>query len=136
MHDPDPPLVLVEIELYDEVVLIRIDPTSKEPLFEQVAASVRAAIVDGQVASGDRLPPARELAASLDINVHTVLRAYQTLRDEGTVELRRGRGAVITDVAPDRAELVDAIDRMVGLARRLGLSSEAMAAEVSERWTR
>lgn len=117
-------------------MLIRIDPTSKVPLFEQVASSVRMSMVDGQISAGERLPPARDLAASLDINVHTVLRAYQMLRDEGLVELRRGRGAVVTDAAPDRAALVDAIDKVVDVARRAGFSSEALAAEISERWMR
>lgn len=117
-------------------MLITIDPTSREPLYEQVAASVRGAIAHGEADVGERLPTARELAASLDVNLHTVLRAYQILRDEGLVELRRGRGAVVTGAGPDRAELVAAIDRLVDLARRIGLTPEALGAEVSERWTR
>lgn len=129
-------LVLVRIELYDELVLITIDPTSRELLFEQVAASVRGALARGEIASGERLPPARELAASLDINLHTVLRAYQMLRDEGVVELRRGRGAVVTAAAPDRVELVDAVDRLVIVARRLGVGPEQVLSEVTERWNR
>ncbi|RPA12889.1 GntR family transcriptional regulator [Gordonia sp. OPL2] len=116
-------------------MLIRIDPTSRAPLFEQVAASVRGAIARGEVTSGERLPAARELSASLDINLHTVLRAYQTLRDEGVVELRRGRGAVVTGGAVGRAELVDAIDRLIGLARRLDIAPAALSAEITERWT-
>jgi GntR family transcriptional regulator len=58
-------------------VLIRIDPSSGESLFDQLAAAVRAEVGRGVLRPGDRLPAARELAASLDINVHTVLRAYQ-----------------------------------------------------------
>ncbi|MEE4024734.1 GntR family transcriptional regulator [Gordonia sp. PKS22-38] len=117
-------------------MLIRIDPNSRMPLFEQVAASVRGAIAHGEVAPGERLPPARELSASLDINLHTVLRAYQLLRDEGAVELRRGRGAIVTGSAPDRAELVDAIDRLVALARRLDIPPAVLTTEIEERWTR
>ncbi|MFW0792675.1 GntR family transcriptional regulator [Gordonia sp. CPCC 205515] len=117
-------------------MLITIDPTSREPLFEQVAAAVRGALARGDIGAGERLPPARELAASLEINLHTVLRAYQVLRDEGIVELRRGRGAVVTAAAPDRGELVDAVDRLVEVARRLGVGPELLLTEVSERWNR
>jgi GntR family transcriptional regulator len=76
-------------------MLITVDPESPQPLADQVAASVRAALSSGAVQVGDRLPSARTVAAALDINLHTVLRGYQQLRDEGLVELRRGRGAVI-----------------------------------------
>ncbi|MFP5069865.1 GntR family transcriptional regulator [Pseudonocardia nantongensis] len=103
-------------------MLIRVDPSSPVPLGDQVAASVRRAVADGHAAPGDRLPPAREVAASLEINVHTVLRGYQQLRDEGLVDLRRGRGAVLTARATgERAELDRKAAELAALARRLGL---------------
>lgn len=76
-------------------MLITVDPASQQPLADQVAASVRAALAKGTAYPGDTLPSARTVAAALDINLHTVLRGYQQLRDEGLVELRRGRAAVI-----------------------------------------
>ncbi|MFB9909239.1 GntR family transcriptional regulator [Allokutzneria oryzae] len=119
-------------------MLIRIDPSSSVPLGDQVAASVRGSIADGAVKAGDRLPPARELASSLGINLHTVLRGYQQLRDEGLIELRRGRGAVVADGASDhRAELARLTRELVAAARRLGLGDqevlELVRAELSSR---
>ncbi len=102
-------------------MLLRIDPTSAVPLFEQLAASVRADASRGTLRAGDRLPAARDVAGSLDVNVHTVLRAYQALRDEGLVDLRRGRGAVVTDRVSNYSELGEAIPRLVATARQLGL---------------
>ena len=103
-------------------MLIGIDPASPVPLGDQVAAAVRRNIATGAIGPGDRLPAARDLAASLDVNVHTVLRGYQQLRDEGLIELRRGRGAVVSAAATaDRAELAEAADRLATVARRLGL---------------
>lgn len=112
-------------------MLIRIDVEGRRPLFEQIAAGVRTEVVAGRLAPGDRLPPARELAAALDLNVHTVLHAYQLLRDEGLVELRRGRGATVSASATPLAELAHDIRGLVARAAALGLSPATLAALVT-----
>lgn len=105
-------------------MLFRIDPTSAEPLFAQLAGQVRTAVIGGSLTPGTRLPAARELAASLEVNLHTVLHAYQDLRDEGLIELRRGRGAVVADRGvQDFTPLRDAVDALVSAAGDLGLSA-------------
>jgi GntR family transcriptional regulator len=108
-------------------MLIRVDPTAPAPLADQIAAQVRACVMRGEVAAGGRLPPARELAAALDVNMHTVLRAYAQLRDEGLIELRQGRGAVVRgDIQADHARLTDLARQFVAQARRLGLDAVQM----------
>jgi GntR family transcriptional regulator len=116
-------------------VLLRIDPGSAVPLFEQLAASIRFDAGRGTVREGERLPAARDVARSLDINVHTVLRAYQLLRDEGLVDLRRGRGAVITDRATLYGELADTIPALVATAKRLGLGAHALSAMIRQEYS-
>ena len=113
-------------------MLLRIDPTSDEPLFAQVAASVRMDAAAGRLRPGDRLPAAREVADALGVNLHTVLRAYQDLRDEGLVDMRRGRGAVVTDAVGPLAELHHDIRALADKARALGLSSDTLASLVKE----
>ncbi|WP_028047124.1 GntR family transcriptional regulator [Cellulomonas sp. URHE0023] len=113
-------------------MLLRIDSTSTEPLFAQLAGQVRAAVARGELGVGERLPGARELAGSLDINLHTVLRAYQELRDEGLIELRRGRGAVVTAAPQDNAELHAAIGELVRVSRSLGIAPQTTTALVKE----
>jgi GntR family transcriptional regulator len=107
-------------------MLFRVDVRSAVPLGDQIAGCVRGAIADGTAVPGERLPAAREVAGSLGINVHTVLRGYQRLRAEGLIELRRGRGAVISAgaSAPDRARLIRAAHRLAVDARSLGLSDQ------------
>lgn len=74
-------------------MLIQLDAASPTPIYAQLVAALRKAITGGDIRDGERLPTAADLATSLDLNRNTVLRAYRDLRDEGLVELRRGRGA-------------------------------------------
>ena len=113
-------------------MLVRVDPASPEPIYAQIAAAVRREVSDGRLRPGERLPGGRQLAAALGVNVHTVLRGYQELRDEGVVELRRGRGAVVTDRAPRIAGPAAALRVFVAEARRAGLSAAEAAAMVRE----
>jgi GntR family transcriptional regulator len=86
------------------------------------------------VKPGERLPAARELARDLDVNMHTVLRAYATLRDEGVLDLRRGRGAVVRhDGAPDRAALERLAAELAAEARRQGVDPQELHALVDRR---
>lgn len=113
-------------------MLIRIDAESPRPLFEQIAASVHGEVLAGRLRPGDRLPAAREVAAAVEVNVHTVLRAYQELRDEGLVDLRRGRGAVVSAAAAPLAELADEITALVRRGAELGLTPATLAALIKE----
>ncbi|WAA67244.1 GntR family transcriptional regulator [Microbacterium oxydans] len=113
-------------------MLIRVDMASGVPLYEQVAASVRADIVAGSLAPGDRLPSAREVAETLEINLHTVLHAYQQLRAEGLIDLRRGRGAVVSASVGPLAELTHDLRDLVTRAAALGVTPATLAALVKE----
>jgi len=108
-------------------VLIRVDPARPQPLGEQVAAAVRRGIAEGEVTAGDRLPPARELAESLDVSIHTVLAGYQKLRDEGLIDLRRGRGAVVRAGAhAGQAGVAELVRGLVLEARRFGIGDDEL----------
>ena len=104
-------------------MLIRIDPGDPRPLYEQIELQVRAAIGDGQLVAGERLPTARDLAEDIGVNVHTVLRAYGSLRDAGLIELRPRRGAVVSSASPPRQQLAAMARGLIEQAREHGLSS-------------
>ncbi|MBO0985128.1 GntR family transcriptional regulator [Rathayibacter sp. SD072] len=105
-------------------MLLRVDHSSPRSLADQLEAQVRTAVAEGALSAGDRLPPARELAQSLDINMHTVLRAYAALRDDGLIQMRRGRGAWVSESAgPGLVRVTALVDQLVAEARRSGISS-------------
>ncbi|MFO7300169.1 MAG: GntR family transcriptional regulator [Actinomycetes bacterium] len=114
-------------------MLIRIDPASSVPIFEQIADSIRRQVATGEITEKTRLPAARDLAESLGVNLHTVLHAYQLLRDEGLVEMRRGKGATVTGQAAAMASLAEEAERLRRKARALGVSDEALAALIRGR---
>lgn len=114
-------------------MLITIDPSLPRPLFEQVAAAVRLAVVRGDVAPGERLPAARDLAEALDLNVNTVLHAYRDLRDEGLVDPHRGRGATVSPAAArDYDQLRQHVAAVRSEAERLGVQPATLAAMLTE----
>ncbi|MFJ2113351.1 MULTISPECIES: GntR family transcriptional regulator [unclassified Streptomyces] len=114
-------------------MLFTIDTSSPVPLAEQVAGAVRRAMADGSLRMGDRLPAARALARDLQVNMHTVLRGYQILKDESLIDLRPGRGAVVTATAPrSHAALIEAGRRLITLSRELGLSDAEILRLVEE----
>jgi GntR family transcriptional regulator len=99
-----------------EVKLNRSDPTD---LYEQVAGEIRRAIAEGEAKPGERLPPAKDLAAVLGVNTNTVLRALRVLRDEGLLEFRRGRRITIAGTL-ERGAVVQRAKELVDFARRQG----------------
>jgi GntR family transcriptional regulator len=98
---------------------VKIDRQEPTELFEQVAAEIRRAIADGEAKPGERLPPARDLAAVLGVNTNTVLRSLRLLREEGLLEFRRGRGVTVAGTPEKGAVIARARDH-VNFAREQG----------------
>ena len=80
---------------------------NKGPRFLQIADALQAALADGSVKPGDRLPTQRQLAAELDVDLTTITRAYDEARRRKLLE---GRGARGTYVAAPKVELTAILD--------------------------
>ena len=98
---------------------VKVDRRDPTDLYQQVAGEIRRAIADGEAKPGERLPPAKDLAAVLDVNTNTVLRALRLLRDEGLLEFRRGRGISVAGT-PERGAVVQRAKELVHFARHQG----------------
>lgn len=104
----------------NEVKLRRNDSL---PLHDQVAAEIRRDIANGDVKAGQRLPPAKDMAAVLGVHPNTVFRALRLLRDEGILEFCRGRGVTVVGT-PEKSALLSKVRELVDFGRRQGYQRE------------
>ena len=111
-----------------DVKVDRRDPTD---LYEQVAGEIRRAIAEGEAKPGERLPPAKDLAAVLGVNTNTVLRALRVLRDEGLVEFRRGLGISVAG-PPERGAVIARARELVAFARGQGYQPDELVKIIEE----
>lgn len=78
------------------VMVWKINFESEEALYIQLKNQIIIGIATERIHEGDTLPPVRQLADDIGINMHTVNKAYSVLRQEGFVRLDRRRGTVIS----------------------------------------
>ncbi len=72
--------------------LDRLDAHGRDPLYAQLAAILRAAILSGEIAGNTPVPSKRVLGQRYQVSPRTVERALDVLRAEGLIETRIGRG--------------------------------------------
>jgi len=109
----------------ETLALSPVDRSDKTLLHEQVASDIRRAIADGEAGPGQRIPQAKDLAAVLGVNTNTVLRALRLLREEGLLEMGRGKAITIAGT-PERGALVTRMNELVDFGRRQGYGREEL----------
>jgi len=86
--------------------MIAIDRSNSQPLHRQIYNSLRAAIVDGRLRPGQRIPSTRVLAAETGVSRFPVLNAYAQLLAEGYLQSRIGAGTVVSYSLPEQQSVV------------------------------
>ena len=109
------------------IIAWQIDREAPVLLHDQVAALIRRAIADGEKSVGDRIPQAKDLAAVLDVNTNTVLRAFRLLRDEGLLQFRRGREIVVSGTV-EQSEVITKVRDLVEFAQYRGYRADELVA--------
>lgn len=77
--------------------MLKIDPRSSTPIYEQIELGIKELILKGGLKSNDKLPSVREMSAILTINPNTISKAYGELERDGIIETLRGKGTFVTD---------------------------------------
>ena len=80
-------------------MVIKLDFASDLPIYQQIRNAVVIGIAHGTFKPGEKLPAIRALADEAGVNMMTVDKAYQLLRQEGYIQLDRRSGAMITGTA-------------------------------------
>ncbi len=120
---------------------LRIEPDSPIPVYRQVVDGLRSLLVEGVLQPGDALPTVRELGLDLGVHFNTIAEAYRLLATEGWLDLRRRRGAVVTERAmpkqqPEAEEHFSrSLRQLIAQVRADGLSIGSITREL-ERLTR
>lgn len=107
--------------------LAAVDRHDATLLHDQVAAEIRRAIAEGEARAGEPIPQAKDLAAVLGVNTNTVLRALRLLRDEGLLEMGRGR-AIRVAGTPERTAVIEKVKELLELGRRYGYRRDELVA--------
>lgn len=76
-------------------MFIVVDENDRRPIYQQVVDEIKALIARGELRQGASLPPVRQVAADLGVNLNTIATAYRELQGEGLISIRHGAGAVV-----------------------------------------
>jgi GntR family transcriptional regulator len=119
----------------------KIEFHSGIPAYKQIANRLMAAMADGTLKHGDRLPTIRELHERLGVNPNTVAKAYHELTHKGLLEGQRGFGSFVKlddpagalPIAKKKAKLKELYQRMLAEARSHGLDEEQILSFIQQR---
>ncbi|MFL0248956.1 GntR family transcriptional regulator [Clostridium neuense] len=81
-------------------MLIKIDFESETPIYEQLKRQIVKGIAKGELKKGESLPSVRQMGEDIGINLHTVNKTYNILKQEGYLNIDRRIGAVVSEDMP------------------------------------
>ena len=119
---------------------ITIDETDRRPIYRQVADEIKALIARGSLSEGMALPPVRQVADDLGVNLNTIAKAYTELESQGVIETMAGKGCFVSaNNSPFKKEvrlrlLTDEIDAAVIQAHHLQVGRKEFLQLTEERF--
>ncbi|MDF2612994.1 MAG: GntR family transcriptional regulator [Clostridia bacterium] len=110
-------------------MLIELDFNSQKPIYEQLYEQIILSIAKGTLKEGESLPAVRTLAEEIGINLHTVNKTYNLLKDEGYLSIDRRKGAIVNSLpitlkTEYEKELFAHLELLVAKAYLLGLKQD------------
>jgi GntR family transcriptional regulator len=110
---------------------IRIEKTSRVPIYDQIKEQIKGLIHSGLIKTGDQLPTIRELSVDLSVNFNTVALAYRDLVNEGVIITERGIGTFVAKTPGEqemqslrKEKLHKLIEALISETERLGYARD------------
>jgi GntR family transcriptional regulator len=115
-------------------MFLTIDTNDPRPIYQQVADGIKELIARGKLAEGASLPPVRQLAVDLGVNLNTIATAYRLLQKDGLIGIRHGSGSVVvsrTTIERGQDELLRPLRTALTELVLAGLSSSKILSMVA-----
>ena len=109
-------------------MILNLDFTSDVPIYSQIKEQIIKSIARGDLKVNESLPSVRNTAEEIGVNLHTVNKSYNLLKDEGYINIDRRKGAVVnslpltkkdenTEKIKSMLELLTAESYLLGMSR-------------------
>lgn len=110
---------------FDQLISVAQLSDSSKPKYQAIAEELAQSILGGQLATGDKLPPQRDLAQRLGVTTGTVSRAYASLERQGLATARVGDGTYVRALEQTPAQLsAEAVIVPIDLAHNVAIPTE------------
>lgn len=113
---------------------ITIDERDRRPVYQQISDEIKVLIARGELTEGSSLPPVRQVAADLGVNLNTIAVAYRQLQRDGLIHVKHGAGAVVISRAVNNKSEESLFAQLQGALTELvlaGLSRSEIVAQVN-----
>ncbi|WP_343766919.1 GntR family transcriptional regulator [Clostridium malenominatum] len=90
--------------------MIKILFDSEIPIYLQLKNEIIKAIARGELEQGETLPSIRDLSVDIGVNLHTINKAYNLLKDEGYLVIDRRKGAMVSVTTDKKEEFIDSME--------------------------
>ena len=79
-------------------MILKLDFNSDKSIYIQITEEITKAIAKGELKINESLPSVRSMAESIGVNLHTVNKAYNQLKDDGLLNIDRRKGAIVANL--------------------------------------
>jgi len=95
-------------------MLLKIQFENETPIYEQLRNQIIMGIAKGELKEGESMPSVRQLAADLGINLHTVNKTYNLLKNEGFLVVHRRKSVIVNTLeAINQIDISEKLDQVL-----------------------